>query len=146
MVCADDVTSPEVGGGRRGLATAPDERGVLEHHRKGPHLMIVAGERGAVLDLQVQVRRERFPRVADGGDPLTLGDGLAWAYQRAALLEVHEHDVAPTADVEDDRVALALAAAGGVSVRTRNYPLDAFADAIADLEKGQMHGRGVLVP
>jgi hypothetical protein len=55
-VGADDVTSPEVGGGRRGLATAPNERGVLEHHRKGPHVMIVAGERGAVLDLQVQVR------------------------------------------------------------------------------------------
>ena len=26
------------------------------------------------------------------------------------------------------------------------YPLDAFADAIADLEHGRMHGRGVLVP
>jgi NAD+-dependent secondary alcohol dehydrogenase Adh1 len=33
-----------------------------------------------------------------------------------------------------------------VSVRTRSYPLDAFADAIADLEGGRMHGRGVLVP
>ena len=57
----------------------------------------------------MQVRRERFPRVADGGDPLTLGDGLAWAHQGAALLEVLEDDVAPTADVEDDRVAFALA-------------------------------------
>jgi hypothetical protein len=56
-----------------------------------------------------QVWRERLPRVADGGDPLTLGDGLAWAYQGAALLEVLEDDVAPTADVEDDRVAFALA-------------------------------------
>ena len=55
------------------------------------------------------MRRERFPRVADGGDPLTLGDGLAWAPQGAALLEVLEDDVAPTADVEDDRVAFALA-------------------------------------
>jgi NAD+-dependent secondary alcohol dehydrogenase Adh1 len=47
---------------------------------------------------------------------------------------------------DDLRELVALTAAGGVSVRTRNYPLDAFADAIADLEKGQMHGRGVLVP
>ena len=46
----------------------------------------------------------------------------------------------------DLRELVALTARGGVSVRTRNYPLDAFADAIADLEKGRMHGRGVLVP
>jgi hypothetical protein len=46
---------------------------------------------------------------ADGGDPLPASDGLARAHQRAALLEVLEDDVAPTADVEDDRVALALA-------------------------------------
>jgi NAD+-dependent secondary alcohol dehydrogenase Adh1 len=47
---------------------------------------------------------------------------------------------------DDLRELIALAAAGGVSVRTRSYPLDAFADAIADLEGGKMHGRGVLVP
>jgi NAD+-dependent secondary alcohol dehydrogenase Adh1 len=33
-----------------------------------------------------------------------------------------------------------------VSLRTRSYPLAAFADAIADLKSGRMHGRGVLVP
>jgi NAD+-dependent secondary alcohol dehydrogenase Adh1 len=47
---------------------------------------------------------------------------------------------------DDLRELVALAAAGGVSLRTRSYPLDAFADAIADLESGRMHGRGVLVP
>lgn len=47
---------------------------------------------------------------------------------------------------DDLRELIALTAAGGVSVRTRSYPLDAFADAIADLEGGRMHGRGVLVP
>jgi hypothetical protein len=36
-VGADDVTSPEVGGGRRRLVTAPGERGVLEDHREGAH-------------------------------------------------------------------------------------------------------------
>jgi hypothetical protein len=50
---------------------ARGERGVLEHYREGAHLIIV--ERGAVLDLQVQVRRERFTGVADGGDPLSRG-------------------------------------------------------------------------
>ena len=47
---------------------------------------------------------------------------------------------------DDLRELVALVAAGSVSVRTRGYPLDAFADAIADLEGGHMHGRGVLLP
>ncbi len=47
---------------------------------------------------------------------------------------------------DDLREVIALTAAGEVSIRTRNYPLDAFADAFADLEQGRMHGRGVLVP
>ena len=47
---------------------------------------------------------------------------------------------------DDLRELIALTAAGGVGLRTRPYPIDAFADAIADLENGRMHGRGVLVP
>jgi NAD+-dependent secondary alcohol dehydrogenase Adh1 len=47
---------------------------------------------------------------------------------------------------DDLRELIALAASGAVSLRTRRYPLTAFADAIADLEQGRMHGRGVLVP
>ncbi|HEX2402213.1 MAG TPA: zinc-binding dehydrogenase [Mycobacterium sp.] len=47
---------------------------------------------------------------------------------------------------DDLRELMALAATGTVSVRTRTYPLDAFADALDDLQNGRMHGRGVLVP
>jgi NAD+-dependent secondary alcohol dehydrogenase Adh1 len=47
---------------------------------------------------------------------------------------------------DDLRELIALTVAGGVSVRTHRYPLDAFADAVADLEAGRMHGRGVLMP
>jgi NAD+-dependent secondary alcohol dehydrogenase Adh1 len=47
---------------------------------------------------------------------------------------------------DDLRELVDLAAAGLVDVRTRTYPLEAFEDAIADLEAGRMHGRGVLVP
>ena len=47
---------------------------------------------------------------------------------------------------DDLRELVALVAAGGVNVRSHSYPLDAFADAIADLEGGRMHGRGVLIP
>jgi NAD+-dependent secondary alcohol dehydrogenase Adh1 len=47
---------------------------------------------------------------------------------------------------DDLRELIALTATGGINLRTRTYPLDAFADAIADLENGRMHGRGILVP
>jgi NAD+-dependent secondary alcohol dehydrogenase Adh1 len=44
---------------------------------------------------------------------------------------------------DDLRELVALAATGAVRVHTRTYR---FADAMADLEQGRMHGRGVLVP
>jgi NAD+-dependent secondary alcohol dehydrogenase Adh1 len=47
---------------------------------------------------------------------------------------------------DDLRELVALAASGAVGLRTRRYPLSGFAEAIADLEQGRMHGRGVLVP
>jgi NAD+-dependent secondary alcohol dehydrogenase Adh1 len=47
---------------------------------------------------------------------------------------------------DDLRELIALASSGGVELRTRTYPLEAFADAVADLENGRMHGRGVLIP
>ena len=47
---------------------------------------------------------------------------------------------------DDLRELVALAAAGAVDVRSRTYPLEHAVDAIADLEAGRMHGRGVLVP
>jgi NAD+-dependent secondary alcohol dehydrogenase Adh1 len=47
---------------------------------------------------------------------------------------------------DDLRELVALVAAGLVSVRSRRYRLEAFADAMADLEHGRMHGRGVLTP
>lgn len=39
-----------------------------------------------------------------------------------------------------------LASQGKVKLTTRNYPLDDINQAVHDLETGQLHGRGVLVP
>ncbi len=41
---------------------------------------------------------------------------------------------------------MTLAREGKVELRTRTYPLDAALDAIADLDEGRLHGRGILVP
>lgn len=47
---------------------------------------------------------------------------------------------------DDLRAPIELATRGAVTVCSRHYPLDADADAMDDLERGRMHGRGVLVP
>src|SRR6266516_2983616 len=41
---------------------------------------------------------------------------------------------------------MVLAQAGKVTLHTRTYPLDAAADAIADLDAGRVRGRAILVP
>lgn len=41
---------------------------------------------------------------------------------------------------------MTLAAQRKVSLHTRTYPLDAFNDALHDLEEGRLRGRGILVP
>jgi len=39
-----------------------------------------------------------------------------------------------------------LAQAGKVTLHTKTYPLDAAADAVADLDAGRVRGRAILVP
>ena len=41
---------------------------------------------------------------------------------------------------------MTLTAAGRVTLDTHVYPLDAFNDAMDDLEHGRLHGRGIFVP
>jgi NAD+-dependent secondary alcohol dehydrogenase Adh1 len=41
---------------------------------------------------------------------------------------------------------MVLAARGQVNLHTATYPLDAFDDALADLDQGRLRGRGILIP
>ncbi|MDQ2726515.1 MAG: NAD(P)-dependent alcohol dehydrogenase [Actinomycetota bacterium] len=41
---------------------------------------------------------------------------------------------------------MSLAAAGQVKLHTRQYPLDQYAQAIEDLDNGQVRGRAILIP
>jgi NAD+-dependent secondary alcohol dehydrogenase Adh1 len=41
---------------------------------------------------------------------------------------------------------MTLTARGRVTLRTQTYPLDAVNDAMDDLERGHLHGRGILMP
>ena len=41
---------------------------------------------------------------------------------------------------------MTLTAQGQVTLHTTTYPLDAINDAMADLDRGRLQGRGILVP
>jgi NAD+-dependent secondary alcohol dehydrogenase Adh1 len=41
---------------------------------------------------------------------------------------------------------MTLTAQGKVGLHTTTYPLDAVNDAMAELDHGRLHGRGILVP
>jgi NAD+-dependent secondary alcohol dehydrogenase Adh1 len=41
---------------------------------------------------------------------------------------------------------MTLTAQGRVSLHTTTYPLEAINDAMADLDRGQLQGRGILIP
>jgi NAD+-dependent secondary alcohol dehydrogenase Adh1 len=41
---------------------------------------------------------------------------------------------------------MVLAARGQVKLHTATYPLEAFGDALADLDQGRLRGRGILIP
>jgi NAD+-dependent secondary alcohol dehydrogenase Adh1 len=41
---------------------------------------------------------------------------------------------------------MVLAARGQVNLHTATYPLEAFGDALADLDQGRLRGRGILIP
>jgi NAD+-dependent secondary alcohol dehydrogenase Adh1 len=41
---------------------------------------------------------------------------------------------------------MVLAARGQVKLHTATYPLEAFGDALADLDEGRLRGRGILIP
>jgi NAD+-dependent secondary alcohol dehydrogenase Adh1 len=41
---------------------------------------------------------------------------------------------------------MVLAARGQVRLHTATYPLDAFDEALADLDQGRLRGRGILIP
>src|SRR3954447_15154847 len=89
-------------GGRR-LPSASDQDDVAEDDREGADRPI--GVR-AVLNLEVQVRSQRVPRVADRGDLLAAPHTLPLPHPDASLPEMRQHGVAPVTDLEDDVVAL----------------------------------------
>jgi hypothetical protein len=97
------VAAPEVRLRGRRLPSAPDEDDVAEDDRNRTDLLT---EVWAVLHLEVQVRHQRVSRVPDGGDLLAEPHALSLADPSASLLEVPQHGVTPTANIDEDVVAI----------------------------------------
>jgi len=124
---------------------------VLADDRQGDHVRDLTGGAGAeaVLDF---VGEGDAPAAALGmvrarGTYFVVGYGGELRVPTFAVVLPEISIVGNAVGTHDDlRELVALAATGAVKVHTRTYPLDAFADAMADLEQGRMHGRGVLVP
>lgn len=85
--------------------------------------------------------------VRAGGTYYVVGYGGTLTVPALQLVLTQISVVGSAVGTHDDlRELMALAAAGTVNVRAHTYPLEAFADALDDLQHGRMHGRGVLVP
>jgi NAD+-dependent secondary alcohol dehydrogenase Adh1 len=155
--CLRTLTAAEV------IAVDPDPEALTLAADYGAHHLVVADDRAVnrVRDLTGGAGAEAVIDFVGEGDAVSSSLAMVRARGTYFLVGYGGELRVPTFNVvlpeisivgnavgtyDDLRELVALTAAGGVSVRTRNYPLDAFADAIADLEKGQMHGRGVLVP
>ena len=85
--------------------------------------------------------------VRAGGTLFVVGYGGTLTVPALQLVLTQISVVGSAVGTHDDlRELVALAATGVINVRTHTYPLEAFADALGDLEHGRMHGRGMLVP
>jgi NAD+-dependent secondary alcohol dehydrogenase Adh1 len=97
------------------------------------------GEKGAVED--------GIAMIQDGGFYYVIGYGQNLDIPTIDIISREisfiGNLVGTYADLEE---LMTLTAQGKVRLRTNSYPLDAINDAMADLDEGRLHGRGILVP
>lgn len=97
------------------------------------------GEGGAIADGIAMLRR--------AGDYYVIGYGDHLEIPMIDIISTEISFIGNLVGTYNDLVELMiLAAEGKVKLHTQTYPLDAINDAIADLDSGRLHGRGVIVP
>ena len=99
----------------------------------------LVGEKGAVEDGIAMVQDGGFYYVIGYGQNLTIPTIDIISREISFIGNL----VGTYADLEE---LMTLTAQGKVRLHTRTYPLDAINDAMADLDQGRLHGRGILVP
>jgi NAD+-dependent secondary alcohol dehydrogenase Adh1 len=136
--------------------------------------LALAGELGADRTVQVDGNHvDTVRELTDGegadavidfvGEHGTTRDGVAMLRDAGSFFVVGygENIDVPTIDIISREISfignlvgsyndldelMTLTAQGKVSLRTTTYPLDAVNDAMAELDHGRLHGRGILIP
>ncbi|MGH9074514.1 MAG: NAD(P)-dependent alcohol dehydrogenase [Acidimicrobiales bacterium] len=111
----------------------------------------VTGGRGAevVLDFVGEAGTERSgpAMLSRAGSYFAIGYGGTVELPTIDIISAEINVVGNLVGTYTDLVELmVLAGRGSVRLHTTRYPLDAFGDAMADLDQGRVRGRAVLVP
>ena len=97
------------------------------------------GERGAEDDAWQMTR--------EGGSHYVIGYGGTIEVPTIDIISTERSIVGNLVGTYTDLAELmVLTAQGKVSLHTSTYPLDAVNDAMQDLNKGDLRGRGILIP
>ena len=97
------------------------------------------GEGGALEDGVAMLRR--------AGTYYVIGYGGVLSVPAIDIISTEINFVGNLVGTYNDLAELmTLNARGEVALRTHGYPLDAVSDAMDDLDRGRLHGRGILIP
>jgi NAD+-dependent secondary alcohol dehydrogenase Adh1 len=102
-----------------------------------------------VLDFVAEQGAEQdgFAMTAAGGSYFVIGYGGQVEIPTLDIISTERNIVGNIVGTFNELTELmALAQAGKVTLHTRTYPLDAAAEAVADLDAGRVRGRAILVP
>ncbi|TCC28810.1 NAD(P)-dependent alcohol dehydrogenase [Kribbella sindirgiensis] len=102
-----------------------------------------------VLDFVAEQGAEQdgFAMTAPGGSYFVIGYGGQVQIPTLDIISTERNIVGNIVGTFNELAELmALAQAGKVTLHTRTYPLDAAAEAVADLDAGRVRGRAILVP
>jgi NAD+-dependent secondary alcohol dehydrogenase Adh1 len=111
----------------------------------------LTGGRGAhvVLDFVAEQGAEAdgWAMTGGGGSYFVIGYGGTVQVPTLDIISTERNIIGNIVGTYNDLAELmALAEGGRVTLHTRTYPLDAAAEAVADLDAGRVRGRAILVP
>jgi NAD+-dependent secondary alcohol dehydrogenase Adh1 len=106
----------------------------------GAHVVLdFVAEQGAEAD--------GWAMTGGGGSYFVIGYGGTMQVPTLDIISTERNIIGNIVGTYNDLAELmALAEGGRVTLHTRTYPLDAAADAFADLDAGRVRGRAILVP
>jgi NAD+-dependent secondary alcohol dehydrogenase Adh1 len=114
-------------------------------------VMDLTGGNGAevVLDFVAEqgAQQDAFAMTRRAGSHFVIGYGSNIDIPTIDIISTERNVVGNLVGTYNDLVELmVLAQAGKVTLHTRQYPLDAALDALADLDAGRVRGRAILTP